>query len=92
MSDVTKNIENEKNPVVCSYIISRYENGDIKVENNEAIEGITLLNSEGLYKNIEEVAESIKSRRIENAAYLGVRRFYEELERSAQESAIDPTI
>ena len=95
MSELNKNTNAQAEPkVVVSYIVSRFDNGDIRVENNP-IEGITVLNSEALYKDVEDVAETIKNRRIENAAYRGIYRFYADMEKREQAAAagqVDPTV
>lgn len=95
MSDLNKNANAVPNPVV-SYTVTRFDNGDIRVDNNE-IEGITPLSNEGLYKDIEDVAKTIENRRIENAAYRGIYRFYSEMEQreaAARDAAAgaDPTV
>ena len=88
-----------QNTVVCSYVISRYENGDITVDNNTAIEGIAQLSSEALYKDIEDVADIIRNRRIENASYRGIQRFYADMQAyeeqqaaAAQAQGVNPTV
>jgi hypothetical protein len=70
--------------------------GSIDVEDAN-VEGTTTLNSEAIYKDIEDVAKIISFKRIENAAYGGVARFYREIaaaqEQAAQEQAqAEPTI
>ena len=75
----------EKKIGVC-YKITRYENGDIDVENVE-VEGATQLSDEGIYKDIEDVARIINLTRIENASYTGVRRFYAEVAAAQQQAA-----
>lgn len=92
MSEVNQNVaQPTENEAVCSYVITRFANGDIKVENNTSLEGVTPLSSEGLYKDIEDVADIIKNRRIENAAYRGIYRFYTEMEqREAERAAAFP--
>ena len=100
MSEVNQNAvaETVENKAVTSYVITRFENGDVRVENNTAIEGTTPLSNEGLYKDIEDVAETIKNRRTENAAYRGIYRFYAEMEQREQEAQaaaqanVDPTV
>ena len=96
MSEVNQNVANEP-AVVVSYTITRFENGDIKVENNP-VEGAQTLTNEALYKDIEDVADTIHNRRLENAAYRGIYRFYaERKQREAQAAAaaaqqVDPTV
>lgn len=75
--NIEKVNETERKPVVA-YIVKRFEDGGINVTNAD-IEGTTALSSEALYKDIEEVAETIKLKRIENAAYAGARKFYQDL-------------
>jgi hypothetical protein len=97
MNESNKNTNTQAEPkVVVSYIVSRFDNGDIRVENNP-IEGITVLNSEALYKDVEDVAETIKNRRIENATYRGLCRFYADMEKREQAAVtaagqVDPTV
>lgn len=76
----------EEKKVVTAYIVKRYDNGDIDVE-NAGLEGTTELKSEEMYKDIEDVAKVIELKRIENAALAGVYRFYADLERRAQAAA-----
>lgn len=71
--------------VSVAYTIKRYENGDVDVS-HAGIEGTTELSSEGMYKDIEDVARIIQLKRVENAAYAGVLRFYQ-----AAQSAQDET-
>lgn len=98
MNEATQNqaAMTEENKAVTSYVITRFANGDVRVENNTNIEGTTPLSNEGLYKDIEDVAETIKNRRIENAAYRGIYRFYAEMEQreAAAQAALcaDPTV
>ena len=97
MNEMNQNAQAVENKVVVSYIVSRFENGDIRVENNP-VEGITLLSNEALYKDLEDVAKTIENRRIENAAYRGIYRFYADMEareRAAAMSGVqqaEPTI
>lgn len=71
--------------LVMAYVVKRYENGDTDIENAE-VEGVELpkLTNEEMYKDVEEVAKLIKHKRIENAAYLGCYRFFQDQERARQ--------
>lgn len=98
MNEATNNVAATNSPVaVVAYTITRYDNGDIKVE-NASVPGTQNLSNEALYKDIEDVSEIIRNRRLENAAYRGIYRFYAEMEqREAQAAAeaaqnIDPTV
>lgn len=96
MNEMNQNMTAEAPKAVASYVITRFENGDIRVDNNDQIEGIDVLSNEQLYKDIEDVADIIKNRRIENAAYRGIYRFYAEMEQremAAQQAAMnEPTL
>lgn len=81
-------MENEKK-VVVSYTVERYDNGDIDVKDNK-VEGTTEMQPEAIYKDIEDVAAVIKMKRYENAAYVGARRFYMDLQRAQQEQEREP--
>jgi len=78
--------QQEEKKLVTAYVVKRYENGDVDVEDAH-LEGTTELNSEAMYKDIEDVAKIIGLKRTENAAYAGVYRFYADLERRAAEQA-----
>lgn len=67
----------EEKKISVAYTVKRYENGDVDVE-HAGIEGTTELSSEGMYKDIEDVARIINLKRIENAAFAGVYRFYQQ--------------
>lgn len=68
----------EEKKIVTAYIVKRYENGDIDVEDAK-LEGTEPLQSEQIYKDVEEVARVIANKRIENAAYVGAYRFFNDL-------------
>lgn len=65
----------EEKKVTVAYTVFRYENGDVDVK-HAGVEGTTELTSEGMYKDIEDLARIIQLKRTENAAYAGVMRFY----------------
>lgn len=67
----------DERKVSVAYTIMRYENGDVDVK-HAGVEGTTELSSEGMYKDIEDVARIIQLKRIENASYAGVLRFYQQ--------------
>lgn len=73
----------EETKVVVAYVVKRYENGAIDVENLE-VEGAEKLDDEQIYRDIEDVARIIEKKRVENAAYAGVVRFYREVEAAQQ--------
>ena len=79
----------EERKVSVAYTIKRYENGDVDVE-HAGIEGTTELTSEGMYKDIEDVARIINLKRVENAAYAGVIRFYQQAQAQAAQAAAEP--
>lgn len=72
--------------VAYAYTIIRYANGDTDVEDAK-LEGTTEMSSEDIYKDIEEVSKIISIKRVENAAYAGVLRFYQDVERRQAEAA-----
>lgn len=76
----------DERKVSVAYTIKRYENGDVDVV-HAGIEGTTELTSEGMYKDIEDVARIIQLKRVENAAYAGVLRFYQNAQAASAESA-----
>ena len=76
----------ERKPVVADTIM-RFDNGDVDVK-DAGVEGTTPLNSEAIYKDIEDVAKIIELKRVENAAFAGVYRFYQQAN-AAQESAAE---
>lgn len=71
-------MEQETKKIVTAYVVKRYENGDIDVEDAK-LEGTEPLVSEQIYKDIEDVARVIANKRVENAAYVGAYRFFAEL-------------
>ena len=77
--------ENEKK-VVVAYVVKRYNNGDIDVE-DAGVEGTDEVSSEQIYKDIEDVSRIIALKRTENAAYAGVRRFFAEVEAANRRAA-----
>jgi hypothetical protein len=77
---------NEEKKVVVAYVVKRYENGDIDVEDAK-LDGTTEVNSEFIYKDIEDVAKAVKTKRIENAAYAGVMRFYRDMQAAEEARA-----
>lgn len=80
MADIKNvNFEPQEPVVKVAYTIRRYENGDVDIVNAD-IEGTVKLGSEALYKDLEDVAEIIRLKRIENAAYSGVMRFYRSMQ------------
>lgn len=96
MNEATQNNAMNSPVAVVAYTITRYDNGDIKVE-NASVPGTQNLSNEALYKDIEDVSEIIRNRRIENAAYRGIYRFYADLEKrqaqaAAEAQGVDPTV
>lgn len=79
MAEMNVNAQNTTPAVKVAYTIRRYENGDVDVVNAD-VEGAVKLGSEALYKDLEDVAEIIRLKRIENAAYSGVLRFYQSMQ------------
>lgn len=77
-------MENEKKAVVA-YVVTRYDNGETKITNYKE-EGLELpeLSDEELYRDVEEVAKLIQHKRMEQAAYLGCYRFFQDQERARQ--------
>jgi hypothetical protein len=71
-------MEENVKKVVTAYVVKRYENGDIDVE-DAGLEGTETLQSEQIYKDIEDVARVIANKRVENAAYVGAYRFFNDL-------------
>ena len=76
----------EERKIVSAYIVKRFDNGDIDVEDAK-LEGTTPLGNEDIYKDIEDVSKTISLKRMENAAFAGVYRFYADLEARAQAAA-----
>jgi predicted RNA binding protein with dsRBD fold (UPF0201 family) len=80
----------EEKKVVAAYVVKHFDNGDISVE-DAGLEGTTKMADEEIYKDVEEVAETIRLKRIENAAragaYGGVYQFYSDLEKRAAAAA-----
>lgn len=77
--------EQEKK-VVSAYVVKHFENGDIEVEDAH-LEGTTELGSEEIYRDIEQTAKAIDMKRTENAAYVGIARFYDDMARRAAAEA-----
>lgn len=77
--------------LTVAYTIKRFANGDVEVDNAdiEGAEDLVKLSSEALYKDIEDVAETIRLKRIENAAYSGVVRFFRVMQ-AQEEAAMAP--
>ena len=75
----------EDKKLVMAYVVKRYENGDTDIENAE-VEGVELpkLTNEEMYKDVEEVARIIAHKRVENAAYVGCYRFFQDQEKARQ--------
>lgn len=78
----------EEKKVLVAYTVKVYEDGGRDVEDAK-LEGTQPLSAEQIYKDIEDTAKIIEQKRIENAAYAGVRRFYEQIaaEQAKQEEA-----
>lgn len=66
----------DEKKVSVAYVVIHYDNGDIDVRNADGFEGATEITNEAIFKDIEDVAERISLMRVENAAYVGARRFY----------------
>ena len=79
-------MENEKK-LVMAYVVKRYDNGDTDIENFE-VEGTELpkLTNEEMYRDVEDVAKLIKHKRMEQAAYVGCYRFFQDQERARQQA------
>lgn len=77
----------EEKKVSVAYTVVRYENGEIELKNAEGYEGATALSVDGISKDIEDVANIVSLKRTENAAYMGVRRFYAEVQAAQEEAA-----
>lgn len=69
----------EEKTLVTAYVVKRYSNGDIDVEDAK-LEGTTEMVPAQIYKDIEDVAKTIELKRVENAAYAGVYRFYQSVQ------------
>lgn len=80
-------MEQQEKRVAVAYVVKRYENGDIDVEDAK-LEGTEEVTSEQIYKDIEDVAKVIANKRIENAAYAACYRFYLDLKRAEQAAAV----
>lgn len=79
----------EEKKIVAAYTVMRYEDGSVDVKDAE-VEGTTKMESEQIYKDIEDVAKMIELKRIENSTYIGIRRFYADMaaaQQKAQEEA-----
>ena len=76
----------EEKKIVTAYVVKRYDNGDIDVEDAH-LEGTSEMTSEQIYKDIEDVSKTIGLKRIENAAFAGVYRFYSDIQNQAQAAA-----
>ena len=72
----------EERKVAVAYTVTRYEDGSIDVT-DAGVEGATVLTSEEIYKDVEDVARIIANKRIENAAFVGAyngtAKFYEDV-------------
>jgi len=72
----------EEKKVVASYTVTRYEDGSVDVKNVE-VEGATEMPTEDIYRDIEEVAKMIATKRVENAAFVGAyngtAKFYQDV-------------
>lgn len=73
----------EEKKLVTAYIVKRFEDGTIAVE-DAGMEGTETLTDELMYKDIEEVAKVVANKRVENAAYYGAYRFYMDLQARQQ--------
>lgn len=71
----------EEKKVVVAYVVKRYEDGSVDVEDAK-LEETQEMGSEEIFKDIEDVAKLIANKRVENAAYVGAYRgtakFYED--------------
>lgn len=76
----------DEKKVLVAYTVRRYEDGSIDVVDAG---GEATVGTEQIYKDIEDVADIIKMKRIENAAYAGISRFYSAV--AAQEAAQQET-
>ena len=74
----------EDKKIAYAYTVLRYENGDTDVQDAK-LEGTTEMTADNIYKDIEDVARIIGNKRVENAAYAGVLRFYQDIERKQAE-------
>lgn len=82
----------EEKKIVVAYTVKRFEDGSIDVV-DAGLEGTTTLESEAIYKDIEDVAKVINLKRVENAAYAGVLRFYQNAQAQSQEaSSAEPSV
>lgn len=70
----------EKENVVVAYTIKRLADGGIDVE-NLGLEGTEQLSDEQIYRDIEDVARIIDKKRVENAAYAGYVRAYNDIKK-----------
>jgi hypothetical protein len=66
-------MEMEEKKVTVAYTVRRYEDGSIDVVDAG---GEVAMSSEEIYKDIEDVAEIIKMKRYENAAFTAVARYF----------------
>lgn len=76
----------EEKKLVTAYVVKHFDNGDIEVEDAH-LEGTTELNSEEIYRDIEQTSTAIAMKRAENAAYMGIARFYDDMARRAAAEA-----
>jgi len=75
----------EKN-LVAAYVVKKFADGSVDVENAN-IEGTTELSKEQIFKDIEDTAELIYFKRIENAAKAGVFGFYQDMQQAQMQAA-----
>lgn len=69
--------------VSFAYVVKHFEDGSVTVEDAN-IEGTTRISANEMYADIEDVAKTIGLRRVSDAAYQGVVRFFNEM-RNQQE-------
>lgn len=86
----------EEKKIAVAYTVKRYEDGSVDVEDAK-LEGTQEMTTEQIYKDVEDVAELIKLKRVENSAYIGIRRFYADVQAAqekaeAEQAAPNPTL
>lgn len=78
----------EEKKIVMAYTVKRYEDGSVDVADAE-LEGVDKCTSEEAYKDIEDVAQMIKFKRYENAAFVGAyngtAKFYQDVNKQQTE-------
>jgi hypothetical protein len=78
--------EQEERKPVTAYVVKHFENGDIEVEDAH-LDGTTELSTDEIFRNIEQTAKAIELKHYENAAYMGIARFYDDMARRAAAEA-----